>query len=51
MFGRDKALEMTQKAWCCSSAKAEKMLGWKARIPLEQGMTETASWYKSQGLL
>ena len=51
MFGRDKALEMTQKAWCCSPAKAEKQLGWKARIPLEEGMRETASWYKSQGLL
>ena len=51
MFGRDKALEMTQKAWCCSPAKAEKKLGWKARIPLEEGMKETAGWYKSQGLL
>jgi nucleoside-diphosphate-sugar epimerase len=51
MFGRDKALEMTQKAWCCSPVKAERLLQWKARIPLEQGMTETATWYKSQGLL
>jgi len=51
MFGRDKALEMTQKAWCCSPAKAGRLLGWQARIPLEQGMKETADWYKSQGLL
>jgi nucleoside-diphosphate-sugar epimerase len=51
MFGRDKALEMTQKAWCCSPGKAEKLLGWKARIPLEEGMRETANWYKNQGLL
>ena len=51
MFGRDKALEMTQKAWGCSPAKAERLLQWKARIPLEQGMKETADWYKSQGLL
>jgi nucleoside-diphosphate-sugar epimerase len=51
MFGRDKALEMTQKAWCCSPAKAERLLGWSAKIPLEEGMKTTADWYKSQGLL
>jgi dihydroflavonol-4-reductase len=51
IFGRDKALEMTQKAWCCSPAKAARLLGWRAAIPLEQGMDETAAWYKSQGLL
>jgi nucleoside-diphosphate-sugar epimerase len=51
MFSRDKALEMTQKAWCCSPAKAERLLGWRAAIPLEQGMRETAAWYKSQSLL
>ena len=51
MFGRDKALEMTQKAWCCSPAKAGRLLGWKARMPLEQGMAEAVAWYKSNGFL
>lgn len=51
MFGRDKALEMTQKAWCCSPAKAARLLGWRARVPLDQGMRETAAWYRSEGLL
>jgi nucleoside-diphosphate-sugar epimerase len=51
MFGRDKALEMTQKAWCCSPAKAARLLGWRARIALDRGMADTATWYKSQGLL
>ena len=51
MFGRDKALEMTQKAWCCSPEKAARLLGWRTRIGLEEGMTETAVWYKGQGLL
>ncbi len=51
MFGRDKALEMTQKAWCCSPGKAARLLGWRARIPLEEGMSETAAWYKEQRLL
>ena len=51
MFGRDKALEMTQKAWCCSPAKAERLLGWKARVPLEAGMTDAVAWYRREHLL
>ncbi|MBV8879115.1 MAG: NAD-dependent epimerase/dehydratase family protein [Planctomycetaceae bacterium] len=51
MFGRDKALEMTQKAWCCSPAKAGRLLGWKASVPLEQGMAEAVAWYREQRLL
>jgi len=51
MFGRDKAREMTQKAWCCSPAKAARLLGWNARVPLEQGMRDTVTWYRDQALL
>ncbi|HZE99197.1 MAG TPA: NAD-dependent epimerase/dehydratase family protein [Planctomycetota bacterium] len=51
MFGRDKALEMTQKAWGCSPAKAARLLDWRARVPLAQGMAETVEWYRSQRLL
>ncbi|HEX7902193.1 MAG TPA: NAD-dependent epimerase/dehydratase family protein [Planctomycetota bacterium] len=51
MFSRDKALEMTQPAWCCSPAKAEKLLGWRSRIPMEKGMSETLAWYRQEGLL
>lgn len=51
MFGRDKAVEMTQRAWSCSSAKARKILGWEAAIPLERGMAETMEWYRAHGLL
>ena len=51
MFGRDKALEMTQKAWCCSPAKAGRLLGWTARVPLERGMAEAVAWYRGERLL
>lgn len=51
MFGRDKALEMTQKAWCCSPGKAERLLGWKSTLPLSQGVEETANWYRAHGFL
>lgn len=51
MFGRDKALEMTQKAWSCSAEKARRLLGWEAKVPVERGMPETLEWYKAEGLL
>lgn len=51
MFGRDKALEMTQKAWCCSPAKARRLLGWRAQIPLEAGMAQALAWYRTEKLL
>jgi nucleoside-diphosphate-sugar epimerase len=51
MFGRDKAAEMTQRAWSCSSAKARRILGWEASIPLDRGMVETMEWYRAHGLL
>jgi nucleoside-diphosphate-sugar epimerase len=51
MFGRDKALEMTQKAWGCNPGKAGKLLGWRARKPLGEGMAETVAWYRAQRLL
>jgi dihydroflavonol-4-reductase len=51
LFGRDKALEMTQPYWCCSPAKAKRLLGWSSRIPMEKGMTETLDWYRREGLL
>ncbi len=51
MFGRDKALEMTQRAWSCSPEKARRRLGWEARVPVDRGMTETLAWYRDEGLL
>ena len=51
MFGRDKALEMTQEAWVCSAEKARRVLGWEARVPVEEGMRDAVAWYRSQGLL
>lgn len=51
LFTRDKALEMTQKYWTCSTEKARRVLNWEARIPIEEGMRDTLAWYRSEGLL
>ncbi|HYE97981.1 MAG TPA: NAD-dependent epimerase/dehydratase family protein, partial [Planctomycetota bacterium] len=48
MFGRDKAMEMTQPHWCCSPAKAERVLGWRATVPVEEGMARTLAWYRRE---
>ncbi|MBI2900937.1 MAG: NAD-dependent epimerase/dehydratase family protein [Planctomycetes bacterium] len=51
MFNRDKAAEMTQPAWVCSAAKAERLLGWRARVPIREGLREMLEWYAREGLL
>ena len=51
MFNRDKALEMTQRAWICSPAKAGRLLGWKAEVDIEQGLRETLAWYREHKML
>lgn len=33
--------------WKCDSTKAEKLLGWKERCPLEDGLLKTISWFGS----
>ncbi|HXG63112.1 MAG TPA: NAD-dependent epimerase/dehydratase family protein [Planctomycetota bacterium] len=51
VFGRDKALEMTQPAWTCNPGKADRLLGWRARIDPAQGLRTTLAWYREHGLL
>ncbi len=51
MFGRDKAIEMTQEVWACRPDKARRIIGWEAQIPVYQGMAETIRWYQREGLL
>ncbi len=37
--------------WVCSGEKAEKELGFRARIGLRDGMSETGRWYREAGWL
>jgi nucleoside-diphosphate-sugar epimerase len=45
VFGRDKARELKARWWLASAARARRELGWAPRIPLDEGMRETARWY------
>ena len=41
----EKARDITQNAWTCSTAKAVKDLGYKQEISLEEGIRRTCDWY------
>jgi nucleoside-diphosphate-sugar epimerase len=47
----DKAPELLAPAWTCSSEALARDAGWRAAIPLERGLPETAEWYRRAGWL
>jgi len=51
VFGRDKARELKARWWLCSAARAERELGWRPRIALDDGIRETAEWCVREGLV
>lgn len=42
----EKAKDITQFAWTCSSAKAREELGYRQQLSLEKGIAATVAWYK-----
>lgn len=51
IFGRDKVREILAPGWLCETERARHDLGFVARIPLAQGLAETAEWYRARGLI
>ena len=51
LLNLEKARDIVQDAWTCSIAKAQTELGFRQKISLERGITETISWYRQQGWL
>ena len=47
----DKLRELRQRAWTCSADLITENLGFKASVPLSQGISETAAWYRANGWL
>ncbi len=47
VFDYEKAIDFIQKYWICSPEKARRDLDFVSEVPLEDGLTETAQWYKS----
>jgi nucleoside-diphosphate-sugar epimerase len=46
MLTREKAMEIAQPFWMCSSEKIQKDCGFKPAISLLDGLRETIAWYK-----
>jgi nucleoside-diphosphate-sugar epimerase len=49
IFSSQKVIEMRQRAWVCSAARAARDLGWTAKTPLDRALSETARWYAGHG--
>ena len=51
LLSPDKADELLAPAWTCSSEALARDGGWRAQVPLRQGLRQTAEWYKAAGWL
>jgi nucleoside-diphosphate-sugar epimerase len=51
IFNREKARELLAPGWLCETTAAKQDLRFEARIPLPEGLTETAAWYRKHGWL
>jgi dihydroflavonol-4-reductase len=51
IFDADKARELLAPGWLCETQGAKDVLGFAARIPLDQGLRDTAQWYRDHGWL
>ena len=49
LISRRKIKHAIQPRWTCSSARAERELGFTANVQLAEGLTQTAQWYAEQG--
>jgi len=48
---RNKAMEGRYLHWVCSSARAENELGFRASVPISEGISTTLDWYRHQNML
>jgi nucleoside-diphosphate-sugar epimerase len=46
VFNRDKVAELTAAGWVCGWQKAQKEITFTAELSLEDGLIETARWYR-----
>jgi dihydroflavonol-4-reductase len=51
IFDRWKADELLRGYWVCSNARARAELGFSPRIAVDQGLRDTARWYRLMGWL
>ncbi|UCG87221.1 MAG: NAD(P)-dependent oxidoreductase [Gemmatimonadota bacterium] len=51
LLSTDKAKELLAEAWTCDPTALERDTGWSATVDLEDGLRQTADWYRENGWL
>lgn len=51
LFTWQKVKEFVQNSWVIDGTRIREELGWREQIPLEEGMAQTAAWYRKEGWL
>jgi nucleoside-diphosphate-sugar epimerase len=49
ILSRDKIREGRQRYWICDSARARRDFGFQPRLSMEDGVAQTAAWYREAG--
>ncbi|MGF1473529.1 MAG: NAD-dependent epimerase/dehydratase family protein [Rubrobacteraceae bacterium] len=49
VFDRRRSEDLAGHTWTCDASEAEEALGWRAEVPLDEGLERTARWYESRG--
>jgi nucleoside-diphosphate-sugar epimerase len=49
VFSRDKAHEFLATGWVCDPSLAGEELSWRPRWSLDEGLAQTAAWYRERG--
>ena len=44
----EKGRDLIQEYWICSTQKARNEIGYKQQVSLQEGISETVSWYRQQ---
>lgn len=49
VFDRRRAEDLARYTWTCDVSETEKVLQWRAEVPLVEGIERTARWYEENG--
>jgi nucleoside-diphosphate-sugar epimerase len=51
IFDERRGRDLAVRTWTCDVSGTEKALGWRAEVPLFEGLERTARWYRQAGWL
>ncbi len=51
VFDERRGRDLAARTWTCDTSATERALGWRAEVPLFEGLERTARWYRQAGWL